>query len=198
MNLKFQISNLKCNEGFAIEVLKKIWLEVEVVRRIVNKNLQSGFTIVETILYLGLLSMLLAVLSGTFGMIMDTQLEYEATSSVEQDSRYLFSKLSYDINNADSIVVPAALGDENPTLQLTNDGTTYTYGLDGNGNLIVSSGISDDQLNGFDTTLSNLNFKRLGNPDGKNSIQLSFTINSRTIKTSGQETKTINTTIGTR
>ena len=56
----------------------------------------------------------------------------------------------------------------------------------------------DIQLNGFNTRVTNLSFLRVGNSGGKNSIQISYTINSLTIQNKGTETKTIQTTLGIR
>src|SRR3990172_6790072 len=53
------------------------------------RNSRRGFTIIELILYMGMLSILLAVLSQIFVSILNVQLESQSSSSIEQDSRYI-------------------------------------------------------------------------------------------------------------
>lgn len=162
-------------------------------------NSKSGFTIIEMIIYMGMLTILLGVLSQIFVTILDAQLESESTSSVQQDSSYIISRFMYDINNADSIISPANLGDQGNTLIITINGTPYTYGINsGTGNLEVTDNSVDYQLNGFNTTVSNLTFKRLGNMEGNDLIMVNYTITGKTQKTGGPEIRSFQTTIGTR
>lgn len=163
------------------------------------KNSRRGFTIIEMIIYMGMLSILLGVLSQIFVTILDTQLESESTSSIQQDSSYILSRFMYDINNADSIISPVDLGDQGNTLTITIDGTPYSYGINpGTGNLEVSDGTGDYQLNGFDTSVSNLTFQRLGNLEGNDTIKINFTITGKTQKSGGPEIRNFQTTVGTR
>ncbi len=159
---------------------------------------ERGFSLVEMLLYMGIFSILLVTLMRFFGSILDVKLESEATSSVTQDGRFITSRLSYDIHRASSIVSPA-IGNSAASLQIIVDGTNYTYSLDGNNNLLITNP-TVDQLNSADTTISNLNFTTLGISGGtNNTVQVSFIIKSKVIKTGGNnQTETFQTTIGTR
>ncbi len=163
---------------------------------IVNRQFQRGFTLVEMVLYMGLLSLLLVVMVDLFAASLDVQLESQAVSSVDRDGRFILSRFTYDINRADSIVSPT-LGLQANTLQLLIGGVSYTYTLN-NGNIQLTNSFGTDLLNSFDSTISNMSFQRLGNTTGKHSIRFLFTITSKTTRPAGPETKQFQTTIGVR
>ncbi len=158
----------------------------------------QGFTIVELLIYSGILSIFLIVLTTMFTSVLDVQLESEATSSVATDSRYLFSRFAYDIGRAQTVSVPASLGEQSATLTLVIDGATYVYGLLGE-NIVLTTQAGTDQLNSFGTRISGLSFRRYGNADGKHSIRIAFTVTSRTLRSGARpEQRSFQTTIGMR
>ncbi|OGH17734.1 MAG: hypothetical protein A2868_00120 [Candidatus Levybacteria bacterium RIFCSPHIGHO2_01_FULL_40_15b] len=157
----------------------------------------NGFTLVELLLYMGLLLLFLLIQTQIFTSILGVRLESEASSSVQQDARFIMSRLIYDINRAENIVLPAIPSAETNSLVLTIDSLSNTYSLSG-GNLIISDNQGSDNLNSFGTRISNLSFKRLGNVGGKNTITFSFTLTSATQREYGPEIKTIQTTSGLR
>lgn len=160
-----------------------------------NKN--KGFTLIELILFMAMFSVILIVLSNLFSAIVEKQLETESVSAVENDSKFITARLLYDISRADSVTTPATLGAQSASLSLVISGVTYTYALSG-GDLRLTQGVQTDNLNGVGSTISALNFTRLGNATGKHTIQITYTITSDTVLPTGPETKTISTVIGTR
>lgn len=155
---------------------------------------QKGFTLIELIIYGGMLSILLTVFVTLFGSIVDAQLDSQATSSVQQDGQYILTKLSHDIMNAESISTPSSLGSSSNTLQISNDSTLYSYSLDENNNLLITTVSESDQLNSFATEISDLQFVRRGNAGGKNSVTFSFTVTGTTQRTQGAETASYTST----
>lgn len=178
---------------------------------------QKGFTIVEMMIYMGLLTLFLYVLTEIFISVTNLQLESQTTSSVQQDGRYILARLSYDIKQSQdnynpvsattptpAIITPAAVGGYADRLVLTVGGTQYTYSLSG-GNLVVTDSVGTDQINGYDTTITNIGttpiFYRLGNPTpgAKNSISINYKVTSRSKRPGvGAEIKTYSTTVSTR
>lgn len=161
----------------------------------------SGFTLIEFLLYMGILSIFLIILTQTFTSILDVQLESEATSTLTQDGNFILSRFAYDINRAKTILIPANPGDQGSTLQLSIDGINYTYTLDSlNKNIMLTSNLGQFQLNSFDTSITGLNFERFGNPTPpvSNTITISFTLASKTIRNTGPEKRTYQTTVGIR
>jgi type II secretory pathway pseudopilin PulG len=161
------------------------------------KQSRRGFTIVELIIYMGILSLFLLVMTDTFSSIVDVRRDSEAVTVVEQDGNYLLAKLFYDISHASSIISPASLGSSSSALQLVINGVTNTYSISG-GNLQVVNNNGTNVLNSVNSSISNLSFLRVGNTDGKNTIQLSFTVTSNITRASGPEVQTYQTSVGLR
>jgi len=166
------------------------------VKNLLNiKN--QGFTLIELLLYMGLFSIFLVTLTQIFSSALELKLESEATSTVQQDSRYILERITYDINRADSITTPSSIGEQGTTLILVISGQTYTYQLNGN-NLQLINPNGTFNLNGYNTTIQNLLFQRVGNTGGKNTIKITYTVNALTTENRGIESKTIDTAVGIR
>lgn len=164
---------------------------------------QKGVTIVELLVYVGLLSIFMVVLLDVFTSILGAKLESQSTSSVSQDTRYILAKLNYDILNADSISAPAAFGISSNTLTLVSGGNYYEYSVDGSGSLNIKDYSSGDtkKLNGGDSEITDISFTKLGNSavsNNKPTVKISFTVRSLVQQPSGPEEETIDTTMGTR
>ncbi len=160
---------------------------------------QRGFTLIELVIYIGTLAIFLAILTQIFTSILDIRTKTEATSSLEQDSRYILSRLLYDIQRAQAISLPSSPGQIDGTLAITIDGLPYTYQIKGGDNLTLTDDMGNDyDLNSVGTAVSDLNFQRLGAATGRNTIRVVFTLTSLATEASGVETKTIQTTIGQR
>lgn len=156
---------------------------------------QQGFTLIEQLIYMGLLSIFLLTLTEMFVSILNVRKESEAVSAVDQDSRFIMARLAYDINRADSITSPA-LGVSSNTLGLVIDGVTYTYTLASN-NLQLTVNSNIDTVNSLGSSISNLSFQRIGN-NNKDTIKIQMTINGVTVTNKGLETKSFTTTVGRR
>lgn len=158
----------------------------------------QGFTLVEMLIAMGLMTIFLVVLSDIVVTVAQISQESDATSSVAEDGRYILSRLSYDIGRATSVTTPGSLGATTSNLVLVIGGANYTYSISG-GNLQLAVSPNTDNLNGGDTTISGLSVQRLGNSGGKETLSLSFTVTSKTIRNgSTLESKTYTTTVGRR
>jgi hypothetical protein len=164
------------------------------ITKLKNKN---GFTLVELLVFIGLFSILLLVLTQMFVNIMEAQLNSQATSGISQDSRYILNRIMYDIHRADSLNSPSALGASANSLSLRINGNNYIYNQVDD-NLILTANSTDYQLNSFDTIISNLQFQRLGTASNPALIKVMYTIKSDIQKPSGPELKNIETVIGLR
>lgn len=160
-------------------------------------SFQKGFTMVEMLMYMGLLSLLLVVIVDLFASSLDVQLESQAVSGVDQDAKFILGRLAYDIRRADTIVLPILGSTSSGTLTLIADGSQYSYSTQ-SAALVYSTSNETNYLNSFETTAENVLFQRLGNSGGKNAIKIILTIKSKTTRLSGQETRKIETTVVTR
>jgi len=157
----------------------------------------KGVTLVEVIIYVAILSMFLVVLTNIFASILDVRSESEASSAISADTRYIISRLSFDVKRATAINTPTAIGATTNNLSLVIGGINYDYTIVGN-NLTLANNFGNNNLNSSETKLQNITFQKLSYVTGKNTVKVTFTINSSSIRNSGPETKTITTTISLR
>jgi len=176
------------NLQFTVNLFKSI------VKSQLSIVVKRGFTQIELLLSMGLLMILIGTLTTVFGQILDVQLESKAISGVDQNGRYIFSRLAYDIQSADNIVLPENPGDTSNSLQISKDSVSYIYSLN-NGNLILTTGIENDNINNESADISDLSFTRIGNGDENDTIQASFTITSKVKQAQGNNQKNFQTTL---
>ncbi len=166
-------------------------------QELVSRNSRRGFTLIELIMSMGIMALLIGVFTGIFGSIVDTSLDSNATSGVDQDGRFIIARLGYDMQRATQIVTPATPGSiTSNTLTIKINSIDYTYSLDGSGNVQLTDNIGSNSLNSNTTQVSNLTFQRLGIGDTTDTVQVKFTLTSRIKESKGQETKSFQTTIG--
>lgn len=159
---------------------------------------KQGFTMVELLLYMGILSIFLVVLTEIFLSTLNVELFSQATSATSLDGRFILARLAYDVGRARAITIPASPGGQvDNALQMTIAGVTYTYSVV-NGNLLLANDSGTNTINSYTTTIPQFRVTKLGTAQGKQSVQILFTITS-TIQLEGvPETRTFQTTIGLR
>lgn len=164
----------------------------------------AGFTIIESLVYMGLLIILITILSLLFSSILDVQLESKSTSSVDLDGRYIIAKLIYDMHMMqtsspvnDTIITPSTPGGSSSTLNFTVNSINYTYSLS-SGNLQLVNDKGTNNLNGVDTTVSALQFTRIGTGASTDTIRVTFTVTSKIIRNAGAESRSYQTTISSQ
>jgi type II secretory pathway pseudopilin PulG len=162
-----------------------------------RRNKTKGMTLIETVIYILILTSFLIIITQSFISILDVGKESQSASGVESDARYIISRLSYDISNTDDIVSPVNLGSQSSSLTILTGTNVITYSFS-NGNLIIDDDKGTDQLNSIDTQASDISFQRLGESGGKNIIKTRFTLTSTINQTGGAETKYYETISGTR
>lgn len=157
---------------------------------------EEGVTLVELLLYMGILAILLVVLTEMFVSIVDVQLSSKSFTSVEADGRFMVARITYDINRADSITTPANPGDSSASLILDIGGETYTYAL--SGDVLQLTNLSGTgRINSTETGVSSPNFQKIGNANSE-TINMQFTVTGQDIGNSGAQVKTFDVTAGLR
>ncbi len=125
-----------------------------------KRSNEEGVTLVELLLYMGILAVLLVVLTEMFVSIVDVQLSSKSFTNVEADGRFMVARITYDINRADSITTPANPGDSSSSLVLDIGGETYTYAL--SGDILQLTNLSGtDSINSTETGVSAPNFQKI-------------------------------------
>jgi hypothetical protein len=148
-----------------------------------NTNNSKGTTIVELLIYLALLSVFLTVLLDVFVTTLGFKLQSESTSTLNQDTRYIFEKISYDIYNADSFTVPTS-----GELDFVYGGQINRYTVNG-GDLLRNS----VKLNSLDTKVQSISYTKIDD-----TVKVVLTLESEINLPGGVRTQSVETTLAPR
>ncbi|MCR4324323.1 MAG: hypothetical protein NUV69_01400 [Candidatus Curtissbacteria bacterium] len=162
-----------------------------------NLLFKPGYSLVEFLMYFALISIFLIVLTQMFVSILEVQTESEATSSVDLDGRFILARLIYDISRSTTVTTPQNPGNSSSSLLLVIGGANFTYSESG-GAFVLTNNLGAGNLNSSETQISALNFTKLGEAGGKETIKFTFTLSSRVQRPSGPEVKTFGTTVERR
>jgi len=161
----------------------------------------KGATLIELLIYFGILSILLVIVIDLMLQSGEFSLEAESRSSLQSDARFITNRLSFDIHQADSVTSPANLGDSSSTLTFTVGTDIHTYTLSGT-NLeyqeTVGLNTETANLNSNRTIVNSLTFERLGNPGGKPTIKITLELETTKSEKGGPKQKTFEAVVGTR
>lgn len=135
----------------------------------------QGFTLVELLIYMGLLTMLVVVFTDIFTSIIDNQLSSTNNTNVADDGRFIYSRFIYDVNRAQAIIEPENIGSSSSSMTLTINGENHTYTLS-NGKLAIVAPSGSDWLNGYGTEVSGLLFTKVGTDSAKQTVRINYTV----------------------
>ncbi len=148
------------------------------------KKLNQGFTLIELIVFMGILSILLLMLSTLFTSIINVQLESEGYSSIDMDGRYILSKFTHDFQSADTVdsinnyIDTPATGSAGQILKIKINSVLYTYSGSTSGSLqLVTPTLNN--LTSSDSSISGLFFQRIGSGGNKDTIRINFRLTSK-------------------
>lgn len=167
-------------------------------------QVQNGFTLIELAIYGGLLGILLTIMSQFFVTTMQLKTVTDNETAIQMDGRYILSRLSYDIQRASSITIPAT-GQSGTTLSaiITENGTdiNYLYTVI-NQDLLLTAGTVSAVLNSTGSRIADFSLSRVGNSGtisgAKDTIKVQLTVEGAATTSSGRESHTFNTSIGLR
>lgn len=153
---------------------------------------------VELLISMGIMGILIVIMTELFGSILTMKLRSQAKSAVAQDSRYVISRLTYDIARSSDITTPN-ISSTSDTLTLSISGTTYTYSLqDSKLVLAVGGGVAEPQT-GIDTKIDDLSFTQNMTMGGKKSVQITLHISPNKAEPGGiTGQRLLTTTVATR
>jgi prepilin-type N-terminal cleavage/methylation domain-containing protein len=94
----------------------------------------EGFTLVELLLTIALLSIAVGVTTDIILSITKSYSKTEMANELEQNANFVSLKLEKELRNASSVTVPATVDAPSSTLTfVTTDGLVVTYNLDASG-----------------------------------------------------------------
>ncbi len=159
---------------------------------------RSGFTLVELMIYMGLLSVFMVVMTDLLSQILDVRTQSTALSFVNTDGNYIRDRLAYDIRRSTSITTPAVPGATSNQLVLMIGGATYSYAVGSTALTLTTGGVSQT-LTTSDVSIASFSATRVGNGTGKDTVRLEYTLQSkRTAHNLPVEQKSYELTIGAR
>lgn len=164
------------------------------------KKFQSkkGFTLIELIIYMGLLSIFMVIMTDLLTQILDLRSQSTALSFVNSDGNYLRDRLEYDIRRSTAIVTPSTTGTSSTQLVLTIGGAAHTYNVQ-NSELVLTTGGVASSLTTSDVSIASFSATRIGNGTGKDTVNLTYSlISKRTAHDLPVEQKSYSLTIGAR
>ncbi|HEX8993685.1 MAG TPA: hypothetical protein VF803_00340 [Candidatus Paceibacterota bacterium] len=122
-----------------------------------------GTSLLELIIYIGILSFVLLAATGSFTMIDRGRGTSETRSEVDSNIRFALDKMSQDVKAASAITTPAAAGGTGNTLVLTVSGNSITYSVSNNTLQRQVGAGTPDALTASSTLVQSLFVTRLEN-----------------------------------
>ena len=124
---------------------------------------RSGFSLVETILFVGILAIISGAIVGVFISTQEARIRQQYVSSLEQRGTGVVASMTKNIRQAESIIVTAT-GQTGTTLVLQMKSVALfptIFSRTASGNLLFVQKTSSFPLLGSGVTLKNLTFKNV-------------------------------------
>ncbi len=140
-----------------------------------NKQIKSGFTLLEVILYSMLTVFILSSVTAFLGTVMSAQAKNQTVAEVEQQGIQIMQLMTQSIRSAQGIYTPSR-GSSSSSLSL-NSGTWQTvFALSGDMITMKEGANAEIQLTSDRVSVSNLTFQNLSRIGTPGSIRISFTL----------------------
>lgn len=134
-----------------------------------------GFTLLEMILYLAILSTLVFGIASFVNLISVARVKNQTITEVEGQALQIMEIMTQAIHNAESITTPTFGQNQNNLSLLDSNNNTVEFGL-ADGVVTVDRGVGPVSLNNDRVALSNLEFKNLSRSGTRDIIQINFTL----------------------
>jgi type II secretory pathway pseudopilin PulG len=153
---------------------------------------QSGFTLVEALVYITISSVLLVVITSLGYNVFVNRQKAIAGEEIIENANFVFARMEYNIRKAKSVILPVSSGGElslemedgdiNPTRFYLDGATMFFAQGTGAGTAITTSAIE----------ITDLNFIKLTNNETGISIKTSIEFSSSRAGTNSNLTTTFN------
>jgi|GEM_PF-4832907 prepilin-type N-terminal cleavage/methylation domain-containing protein len=146
-------------------------------------ELNRGFSLLELLLYIAVISIITLVLSSTLVSIYYGRGAAESRMEVNADLNYVFNRLGQDLKAEDSVMVsvPELAGATSSVLTFTAAGATITYDVD-SGKVRRTADAVPQYITGDDVAVDSLSFTRIENANAslsKTFISISVAMQAR-------------------
>ena len=161
-----------------------------------SEKSQKGFSLIETIVYFTLLSIILLLLTDLFLTLSESFLESRSKGQIEIEGERTIRRLIYDIRRTDSLITPPNPGDVSTTLEIDINGITHIYSLNG-----ATIELDDGQINSLSSNtvaVQQLTFTNISTAATRPTIKINFSLDSTTPTKAGVESKDFETVVSLR
>ena len=144
-----------------------------------NKSYKNAFTLVEIVLYIGLVGIILLALSSFFTILIETRIRNQVISEIYEQGSQITQIISLSIRNSTSIVSPTTGNTSTTTLSLNEptrikSPTIFTIS---SSTLNITEGVSSSiLLTSNKVKISNMSFSNVSLPSTVGSIKFKFTL----------------------
>ena len=144
-----------------------------------NQAKLKGTTLIETLVYLGLLGIMMAGLFGSTFSILQNSGRTQTKAMVQEEGNFLLAKLNWALTGGTALTVVAV--PPSLTLNRANNPTLVEFALNGDSLEIKRNGSpTGDNLNNSNTKVTNLNFTHVCSGSDPESVTASFTLETKT------------------
>ncbi|HEX6462008.1 MAG TPA: prepilin-type N-terminal cleavage/methylation domain-containing protein [Candidatus Saccharimonadales bacterium] len=160
--------------------MAKVWSIIDYHQKIgvIKTTQQRGYTLIELLLYVVVISSLLTSITYFFGVIVEARVKNQTIAEVNDQGSATIDGITQTIRNATSISTPAA-GASAASLTLvvpTGSLSPTIYSLNGTVLQIKEGTAANVALTSGDVQVSNLLFKNLTRAGTPGIVQVSFTL----------------------
>lgn len=148
---------------------------------IVTKNRQSGFTLIELVVTVGLLSLLMITVSAMFMTTLNSNLRTQVRQQIKDEGAFILERFEFMLRNASTLSASQTCEANLSQISFVNpDGNQTTFSLDNNRIASVSAVTGGNSttypLHNASTVASGLNFDCGRNPSGEYYVDISFNL----------------------
>jgi Tfp pilus assembly protein PilW len=165
-------------------------------------NKQTGYTLIELLLYVAITAILLSALMAFFAMSLSGRVKSESIGEVDQQGSFILDTVTQALRNADSITAPAAGASASSlTLAMATSAINPTvFSLSGNTMQVKEGTANAVPMSTPRVKVTALTFKNLSRSGTPGSIQVVMTLS--TVNTTGRSEydyqKTFTTSVSLR
>lgn len=94
-------------------------------------NSKQGFTLLELLIYVAVLSIITLAIADIFIVFNRGRGQTEARTEVNSDLRFVFNKIKADLSAASDLITPSLGGTSSTTLEMTVGSSTVKYYISG-------------------------------------------------------------------
>jgi len=140
-----------------------------------NRKFLTGFTLIEILLYMGILVTVLVIMIGFLWNIIFGSLKETSYQEVQQNGRFALAKITQEAKKATGINSPLPGSSSNNLSLLMAAGVTTTFDVV-DGKLRITQNGSSSYLTSDQVIVSNLQFTNLSYFDTPGTIRIEMTI----------------------